>query len=141
MAAPEQRGKMLDHVSLGVSDLELSRSFYDAVLDPVGLVRINDFEGRGSDYDIPERTLGTVFTITREDNVKPSNGLHICFSACTRGDVVRFYEAALAKGGRDDGAPGLRPLYHKNYFAAFVLDPDGHRIEAVCHVGGSTGDV
>jgi catechol 2,3-dioxygenase-like lactoylglutathione lyase family enzyme len=142
MAAPEKKGKpTLDHVSLGVSDLALSRSFYDAVLAPVGLIRINDFEGRGSDYDIPERTLGTVFTITREDDVKPSNGLHICFSARTRGDVVRFYDAALAKGGRDDGAPGLRPNYHKNYFAAFVLDPDGHRIEAVCHDGGSTGDV
>jgi catechol 2,3-dioxygenase-like lactoylglutathione lyase family enzyme len=132
---------MLDHVSLGVSDLALSRSFYDAVLAPLGLIRINDFEGRGSDYDIPERTLGTVFTITREEGVKPSNGLHICFSARARSDVVRFYEAALAKGGRYDGAPGLRPNYHKNYFAAFVLDPDGHRIEAVCHDGGYAGDV
>jgi catechol 2,3-dioxygenase-like lactoylglutathione lyase family enzyme len=132
---------MLDHVSLGVSDLELSRSFYDAALAPIGLIRINDFEGRGSDYDIPARTLGTVFTITREDNVMQSNGLHICFRARSRDDVVRFYEAALAKGGRDDGAPGLRPVYHKNYFAAFVLDPDGYRIEAVCHNGSSVDDV
>ena len=124
---------MLDHVSLGVSDLELSRNFYDAVLQPLGLIRAGDFEGRGSDYDTPERTLGSIFTITREEGVKPANGLHICFQARTRSDVVRFYEAALAKGGGDDGAPGLRPLYHKNYFAAFVLDPDGHRIEAVCH--------
>jgi catechol 2,3-dioxygenase-like lactoylglutathione lyase family enzyme len=121
--------------------LELSRRFYDAVLEPLGLIRINDFEGRGSDYDIPERTLGTVFTITREEGVKPSNGHHICFRARTRDDVVRFYEAALAKGGRDDGAPGLRPIYHKNYFGAFVLDPDGHRIEAVCHHGGTAGGV
>jgi catechol 2,3-dioxygenase-like lactoylglutathione lyase family enzyme len=145
MSALEQKGKpMLDHVSLGVNDLELSRRFYDAVLEPIGLVRFSDFEGRGTDYDLytsAERTYGCVFTITREDNVKPSNGHHICFSARTRGDVVRFYEAALANGGRDDGTPGLRPIYHENYFAAFVLDPDGHRIEAVCHDGGTTGDV
>jgi catechol 2,3-dioxygenase-like lactoylglutathione lyase family enzyme len=124
---------MLDHVSLGVSDLALSRSFYDAVLKTVGLVRVDDFEGRGSDYDTPDRTMGGIFTITREEGVKPANGFHVCFQARTRRDVVRFYQAALAKGGRDDGAPGLRPRYHKNYFAAFVLDPDGHRIEAVCH--------
>src|SRR5215472_7239520 len=77
IAALKQEGNaMLDHVSLGVSDLALSRSFYDAVLAPLGLIRINDFEGRGSDYDIPERSLGTVFTITREEGIMPSNGLH-----------------------------------------------------------------
>ena len=123
---------MLDHVSLGISDLEGSRRFYDAVLKPLGLVRTLDF-GRGSDWGTAAGQTGVEFTITVETGAKPSSGTHLCFRA-TRREVVRdFYRAALENGGRDDGSPGLRPLYHPDYFAAFVLDPDGHRIEAVCH--------
>jgi catechol 2,3-dioxygenase-like lactoylglutathione lyase family enzyme len=128
---------MLDHVSLGVSDLERSRRFYDAALHPLGLIRILDFEDRGSDYGALLGQMNVEFTITAEIGAKPSPGMHICLRAASRAAVVAFHAAALAAGGRDDGAPGLRPIYHANYFGAFVLDPDGHRIEAVCHAHGA----
>jgi catechol 2,3-dioxygenase-like lactoylglutathione lyase family enzyme len=126
---------MIDHVSLGVKDLRRSRTFYDAVLRPLGLVRIVDFgDGRGSDYGAVPGSSGVEFTITREAGEGlPSRGSHVCFRAPSREAVDAFHRAALAAGGRDDGAPGLRPQYHADYYGAFVLDPDGHRIEAVCH--------
>ena len=126
---------MLDHVSVGVTNSDRSRRFYDAALRPLGLLRIVDFgEGRGSDYGAAPGPLGVEFTITNEAEVKtPIPGAHLCFRAPDRQAVDAFYEAALATGGRDDGAPGLRPKYHADYYCAFVLDPDGHRIEAVCH--------
>ena len=78
--------------------------------------------------------LGVEFTITRERDVRtPIPGAHLCIRAPDRASVATFHAAALAAGGRDDGAPGLRPHYHADYYGAFVLDPDGHRIEAVCH--------
>jgi len=124
---------MLDHASLGVSDLDRSRRFYDAALRPLGLVRIVDF-GRGSDYGAAPGSLGVEFTITREIQVRaPAAGAHLCFRAPSRCAVREFHAAALSAGGRDDGAPGLRPQYHADYYGAFVFDPDGHRIEAVCH--------
>lgn len=123
---------MLDHVSLGVADLDRSRRFYDAVLRVIGIVRIVDF-ANGSDYGAMAGQLGVEFTITREPAVAPARGTHVCFRAPDRAAVRAFHAAALAAGGRDDGMPGLRALYHPDYFAAFVLDPDGHRIEAVCH--------
>jgi catechol 2,3-dioxygenase-like lactoylglutathione lyase family enzyme len=127
---------MLDHVSVGVSDLERSRRFYDAALRPLGLVRTLDFEGRGSDYGFAPGQLGVEFTITREAEATPAPGVHLCFRAPDREAVRAFHRAALAAGGRDDGPPGLRPKYHGEYYGAFVLDPDGHRIEAVCHAPG-----
>jgi catechol 2,3-dioxygenase-like lactoylglutathione lyase family enzyme len=131
---------MLDHVSLGVSDLERSRRFYDEALRPLGLVRILDFEGRGCDYGSTPGSTGTEFTITIEKGAGPAVGTHICFRARDRKAVHEFYEAALAHGGRDDGQPGLRPIYHPDYYGAFVLDPDGHRIEAVCHAPDRPAD-
>ena len=129
---------MLDHVSLGVSNLEKSRQFYDAVLRPLGLVRIVDFQQRGSDYGAMPGSLGVEFTITREANLStPFQGVHVCFRASDRAAVRAFYSAAIASGGTSDGEPGLCPAYHPDYFAAFVLDPDGHRIEAVCHAPGA----
>lgn len=126
---------MLDHVSLGVAEIERSRRFYDAVLRPLGIVRIVDFgNGRGSDYGAMAGQLGVEFTITLEPSVAPAFGTHLCFRAPDHAAVHAFHAAGLAAGGRDDGMPGLRLLYHPDYFAAFVLDPDGHRIEAVCHV-------
>ncbi len=125
---------MLDHVSVGVSDLDRSRRFYDAALGPLGLVRTLDFEGRGSDYGFATGPLGVEFTITRETAVAPLAGMHVCFRAPDRDAVHAFHAAALGAGGRDDGPPGLRTRYHGDYFGAFVLDPDGHRVEAVCHV-------
>jgi catechol 2,3-dioxygenase-like lactoylglutathione lyase family enzyme len=125
---------MIDHVSVGVRDLEQSRRFYDAVLQPLGVVRIVDFEQRGSDYGAMAGSLGVEFTITVEPGDSlPSRGMHVCFRAPDRAAVQKFHAAALRSGGRDDGEPGLRPQYHRDYFAAFVVDPDGHRVEAVCH--------
>ena len=124
---------MLDHVSLGVNDLARSRRFYDAALRAVGLVRILDFEDRGSDYGAMAGQLGVEFTITQENAPHPSAGMHVCFRAQDRESVRRFHKAAIEAGGRDDGAPGLRTKYHADYFGAFILDLDGHRIEAVCH--------
>jgi catechol 2,3-dioxygenase-like lactoylglutathione lyase family enzyme len=124
---------MLDHVSLGVTDLERSRRFYDAALRPLGLVRTLKFEGRGWDYGDAPGSTGVEFTITVEEPVVPSKGTHICFRASDREAVAAFHRAAIENGGRDDGPPGLRPRYHASYYGAFVLDPDGHRIEAVCH--------
>ena len=125
---------MLDHVSLGVSDIARSRAFYDAALRPLGLVRIVDFrEGKGADYGAAPGSTGVEFTITEESGaVVPSRGSHLCFRARDRDAVAAFHAAALASGGRDDGQPGPRD-YHTAYYAAFVLDPDGHRMEAVCH--------
>jgi catechol 2,3-dioxygenase-like lactoylglutathione lyase family enzyme len=124
---------MLDHVSLGVKDLERSRRFYDAALRPLGIVRIVDFQARGSDYGTMAGPFGVEFTITAEESVAPLQGMHVCFRAPSREAVHAFHGAALAVGGRDYGRPGTRLEYHADYYAAFVLDPDGHRIEAVCH--------
>jgi len=126
---------MLDHVSLGISNIERSRGFYDSVLRPLGLVRIVDFGGgRGSDYGAAPGSAGVEFTITMEAGIAaPYPGIHLCFRAPNRAAVDAFHAAAVATGGRDDGTPGLRAHYHANYYAAFVLDPDNHRIEAVCH--------
>jgi catechol 2,3-dioxygenase-like lactoylglutathione lyase family enzyme len=123
---------MLDHVFLGVTDLERSRRFYDAALRPLGLVRILDFEGRGSDYGAMPGQLGVEFTITAELSASPP--LRVCTSASVLTIGKRsgpFIAAALRAGGRDDGTPGTRPVYHPDYYAAFILDPVGHRIEAV----------
>src|SRR6266436_1707253 len=100
---------MLDHVSLGVAELARSRRFYDAALLPLGLVRILDFEGRGSDYGARAGQLGVEFTITLEGGASPSRGMHLCFLAPSRDAVHAFHDRALACGGRDDGPPGLRP--------------------------------
>jgi catechol 2,3-dioxygenase-like lactoylglutathione lyase family enzyme len=135
MRASQRENAMLDHVSLGVMVIDRSRRFYDAALRPLGVVRIVDFgAGRGSDYGAAPGSLGVEFTITREAEVRtPIAGAHVCFRAPDRTAVDAFHAAAVAHGGRDDGAPGLRPHYHADYYSAFVLDPDGHRIEAVCH--------
>ncbi len=132
---------MLDHVLLGVSDLARSRHFYDATLRPLGLSRIVNFQNRGSDYGVAPGSLGVEFTITVERDAGPSRGMHICFRAPNRDAVREFHGLALASGGRDDGAPGLRPHYHASYYGAFVLDPDGHRIEAVCHAPDAPEDL
>jgi catechol 2,3-dioxygenase-like lactoylglutathione lyase family enzyme len=124
---------MLDHISLGVTDLERSRRFYDAALRPLGLVRIVDFQGRGSDYGAMAGQLGVEFTIAAENGGSPSLGMHVCFRAPDRASVRAFHSAALIAGGDDDGRPGVRSEYHPDYYAAFVHDPDGHRVEAVCH--------
>ena len=123
----------IDHVKLPVADLDASRAFYSAALAPLGYGLVYDEEpslgfgrGDGGDEDEP-------FALTRAE--APSAGTHIAFTATSSVQVDAFYAAAMAAGGRDNGAPGERP-YGGYYYAAFVLDPDGHNIEAVFHGAG-----
>jgi len=125
---------LLDHVSLGVGNLEKSRAFYDAALKPLGCRRVYDLDmlsGYGAREDKPSFWIAGPAAL--ELNVVPSAGSHVAFAAESRAAVDAFYAAAMANGGRDNGKPGLRPEYHESYYGAFVLDPDGHHIEAVCH--------
>jgi catechol 2,3-dioxygenase-like lactoylglutathione lyase family enzyme len=126
---------MIDHLSIGVLDLARSRAFYDAALAPLGyrrLFNLDDASGYGPPEPHPRREQALPFWLGHQPGGVPLNG-HVCFRAWTRAAVDAFHEAALATGGRNNGAPGLRPEYHPNYYAAFIIDPDGHRIEAVCH--------
>jgi len=121
---------MLDHVTLHVSDLAASKAFYTAALAPLGYAVVMEFPqaaglGVGGKPD---------FWIAIGGPTKPQ--AHVAFHAADRVTVDAFYAAAIAAGGRDNGAPGLRPHYHPNYYGAFVLDPDGQNIEAVCHLPG-----
>lgn len=125
---------MLDHVSLGVTDLARSRTFYDKALAPLGLGRWFDYEGAsgyGPSRENPVFWIGLPLDPGRP--VAAGGGTHVAFAAPDRRAVDAFFEAALAAGGWNDGPPGLRPIYHENYYGAFVLDPDGHKIEACCH--------
>jgi catechol 2,3-dioxygenase-like lactoylglutathione lyase family enzyme len=119
---------MLDHVTVGVADIERSRAFYDTALRPLGIERLYAEGERFSGYGEKKKAF---FWIGLRDVAQ--TGSHIAFIAPDRASVDAFYKAALAAGGRDNGKPGLRPLYHANYYGAFILDPDGHNIEAVCH--------
>jgi catechol 2,3-dioxygenase-like lactoylglutathione lyase family enzyme len=124
---------MIDHISVGVSDLELSARFYESTLAPLGLSRLVTRPatiGFGKAY--PE------FWINLRANMKPvepESGSHICLRARSTADVDAFHAAALKSGGKSDGAPGLRPHDRVKYYAAFVVDPDGNRIEAVTFPG------
>lgn len=118
---------VFDHLGLSVSDYAQSKAFYEKVLAPLGITVMTEGEGwcligrMGEGY----LWLGRYGTLTAP--------IHIAFSAKTRADVRAFYEAALAAGAKDNGKPGIRTQYHPNYYGAFVLDRDGHNIEAVCH--------
>jgi catechol 2,3-dioxygenase-like lactoylglutathione lyase family enzyme len=125
---------MLDHVGVPVTDLARSREFYQAALAPLGsgLVMEVTREQTGGESAAgfgppgkPEFWIGTSGPL--------GNHVHVAFAAPDRASVDAFYRAALAAGGRNNGPPGLRPHYHPDYYGAFVLDPDGHNIEAVCH--------
>jgi len=128
---------ILDHVGLKVADFTRSRDFYTAALGVLGIQLLAEFEydgirsagyGAGSS---PTFWLGSGKQLRAGDS-------HVAFTAPSRAAVESFYTVALATGGRDNGPPGLRPIYHPDYFAAFVLDPDGNNIEAVC-VGPAGG--
>jgi catechol 2,3-dioxygenase-like lactoylglutathione lyase family enzyme len=126
---------MIDHISLGVSDLPRSGSFYDAIFAPLGYVRLFGNE-RGVGYGVPgARDEAFAVLATSGDAKRPGQGTHVAFLASSREAVEAFHEAALQNGATDEGAPGLRPNYGPGYYAAFVKDPDGHRLEAVCHEG------
>ncbi|MCW5745650.1 MAG: VOC family protein [Alphaproteobacteria bacterium] len=121
---------MIDHISLGVRDIARTRRFYDAALAPLGYRCLSPGEtslGYGRD--------GVALWFGATDHPVPADersGLHVCFSAADRKAVDTFHKAALKSGGRDNGKPGLRADYGENYYAAFVVDPDGYRIEAYC---------
>jgi len=120
---------MIDHVSVGVSDLERSARFYEAALTPLGLSRLVTRPatvGFGNSY--PEFWINLRGGMAQ---VAPDSGVHVCLRAKSTGEVDAFHAAALKAGGRSDGAPGLRPHDRVRYYAAFVIDPDGNRIEAV----------
>ena len=123
---------MIDHISLRCRDITRARAFYDAVLAPLGYRRLfdfNDTSGYGVEH-IPGSAIS--FWIGQASDGTALSG-HLCFRAPSRAAVDAFHRAALAAGGTDNGAPGLRPHYHKDYYGAFVLDFDGYNIEAVCH--------
>jgi catechol 2,3-dioxygenase-like lactoylglutathione lyase family enzyme len=125
---------MLDHVSLAVSDTRKAKAFYDAALAAVG-VTVMFAPPADADGNISHMGYGSegrpYFWIGRSELA--TGRAHVAFTAATRAAVDAFHAAGLAAGGRDNGAPGLRPHYHASYYGAFVLDPDGHNIEAVCH--------
>ncbi|GHH03942.1 VOC family protein [Comamonas sp. JC664] len=118
---------MFDHVKFGVSDYAASKAFFLKALEPLGVtVHMEVAEG----IELAGKGVPSLILIPTEE--KPAH-LHVAFMAESREQVDAFYRAALEAGGKDNGAPGLRPRYHANYYAAFVIGPDGHNIEAVCH--------
>lgn len=121
---------MIDHTAIEVADLQRSHQFYESALTQLGYRVINQVLGDANVIGYIDN-FETDFWISQGHSNKPT--LHIAFRAADRRQVEEFHRAALAAGGRDNGAPGLRPEYHAHYYAAFVLDPDGHNIEAVCH--------
>ena len=124
---------MIDHTGIVVADYAKAKAFYDAAFGALGGGRLHQVP--------PEFTGGRrVVGYGRERPVfwlneggEPGPGRHVAFAARSRAEVSAFYEAAMKAGGKDNGGPGLRPHYHPNYFGAFVIDPDGNNIEAVCH--------
>ncbi len=125
---------MIDHTGVAVSDFEKSKAFYSKALSAIGYALM---------MEIPASVTGSADVAGFGEPPKPdfwihkgspnNPPIHVAFRVNTRAQVVAFHTAAIAAGGRDNGAPGLRPHYHPNYYGAFALDPDGHNIEAVCH--------
>jgi len=118
---------MFDHMGFGVSDIDESGKFFLQALAPLGVGLA--MEGPNS-VGLGRQGKPSMWLYATSAVTPP---LHIAIAANTRADVDAFYQAAMAAGGKDNGAPGLRPHYHPNYYAAFVLGPDGHNVEAVCH--------
>jgi catechol 2,3-dioxygenase-like lactoylglutathione lyase family enzyme len=118
----------LDHVGLDVADYEVSKAFYERALEPLGVKLMMEpapqIGGFGDDFPF--------FWIGRRDR-GPQTGVHVAFRVASRELVDAFHAAALAAGGTDNGGPGVREIYHPDYYGAFVLDPDGNNVEAVCH--------
>jgi catechol 2,3-dioxygenase-like lactoylglutathione lyase family enzyme len=128
---------MIDHIGVAVADMDRAKTFYTSALEPLGVGLVMEVSA--------EETGGDAHAGFGADNIaffwigtgaKPKGGTHVAFAVRTRAEVDAFYRAAIAGGGRDNGAPGLRPEYHPNYYGAFVFDPDGNNIEAVCHKPG-----
>jgi len=126
---------IIDHITLTVSDYARSKAFYEKALAPLGMKAMMDFgQACGFGSDKPEFWLGSgPASFQKPEHLRTITPTHVAFVAKSREEVDAFYQAALAAGGKDFGAPGVRAHYHPNYYGAFVLDPDGHDIEAVFH--------
>lgn len=118
---------IIDHIGFVISDLARSKNFYSSCLAPLGIELVAEVEGwvGFGRNDKPDLWFGP--------GGEAHQPMHIAFEADSRAAVDQFYQAAIAAGARDNGAPGVREIYHPDYYGAFVLDPDGHNIEAVCH--------
>jgi catechol 2,3-dioxygenase-like lactoylglutathione lyase family enzyme len=133
LALAQEGAFMIDHTGVKSSDPNKSREFYSRALAPLGYAMLmeipKEFTGGRVvlGYGVPPAADFWLAEGT------PAEPLHVAFRAGNRKQVDEFYAAAMAAGGKDNGAPGLRPHYHEHYYGAFVLDPDGHNIEAVCH--------
>jgi catechol 2,3-dioxygenase-like lactoylglutathione lyase family enzyme len=120
---------MFDHVKFGVTDFAASKAFFVKALEPLGVAVVSEGEPA---YGVELAAKGPASLVLHQSTEKPAH-LHLAFTAETRQQVDAFYRAALEAGGKDNGPPGLRPQYNATYYAAFVIGPDGHNIEAVCH--------
>jgi catechol 2,3-dioxygenase-like lactoylglutathione lyase family enzyme len=131
---------VIDHVGFPVADYTRSKDFYAQALAPLGYELVMEIDGAQTESRAPAAGFGHAgkpdFWIGGEGGLEKP--LHIAIAASDRASVDAFYAAALKAGGRDNGSPGRRPHYHANYYAAFILDPDGHNIEAVCHAPDET---
>ena len=120
---------MLDHLGINVADLERSKEFYEKALAPLGISTLMEpvpgFAGLGKD--------GKPFFWMSEQRDPTTTNVHVAFAAPDRATVDAFHDAAIAAGGTDNGGPGIREIYHPNYYGAFILDPDGNNVEACCH--------
>ena len=119
----------LDHLNLMVADVPRSRAFYEELLAPFGFPVNRDFGDIAVGFGAGPNAI--LALVRAESRVQP---IHIALRLDTRAEVDRFYSRALSLGAADNGAPGLRPQYHEHYYAGFVRDPDGHNLEAVCHL-------
>ncbi len=128
---------MIDHLSTYATNYAASKSFYEAAFAPLGYSLQTEFVAEWN-KDFPTQRIcafgvnskSTFWVIETKENSAPR---HVAFSAASRSAVDLFYEQAMKSGGKDNGKPGLRPMYHENYYGAFTLDPDGNNVEAVCH--------
>ncbi|MGH3009681.1 MAG: VOC family protein [Gaiellaceae bacterium] len=121
---------MLDHIGIAVADYERSKAFYEQALAALGYSLLMEFSGAAAGFGKEDGSRPSFFIEAHGETLR--GRLHIAFAAESRANVDAFHAAALEAGGSDNGAPGLR-WYHENYYGAYVLDPDGHNVEAVCH--------
>lgn len=125
---------MIDHIGVAVADMDRAKAFYISALRPIGVGVLMEVsaEETGAEAHAGFGANGKAF-FWIGTGLRSKGGTHVAFAVGTRAEVDAFYRAAIAAGGRDNGAPGLRPYYHEHYYGAFVFDPDGNNLEAVCH--------
>lgn len=134
---------LLDHVSIGVPDLDAARPFYDAIMEALGALKVYDrsdaigYGARCSSDDVQSSCLA----VYSDPSPNAASRRHWCFKAATRDQVDSFHRRGLATGGRSDGEPGVRLHYHEHYYGAFLFDPAGNKVEAVCHARESLDPV